>query len=193
MANGFQLSRPASHGAQQMNATAQVAVGTEFVCPGSGVQEISELGHFGDTDSGTALFNLGIFTDDAGNDCPETIVANADAQSLLMPELGTEQFGALDPVAECTGGVDYWLCMVSEDSDLNLDRDNSGGNTEQGFTSGGAWPSGADWEGYNARAWDMGIWAIYAAQAGEGRTTKNTDAMHLGHRIGMSFRMWGSN
>lgn len=165
MANGFQLTRPSSHGAQQMNASSQVVVGTEFACPGSGTQNISEMGHFGDTDGGDADFNLSIYTDDATNDCPEAQVSGSIVGPLTMPEAGTEIYGAVDPVVELTGGVDYWLCMMSLNGALNLDRDNSGGNSEQGFTSGSVWPSGSDWEGYNARNWDMGIWAIYAAAA----------------------------
>lgn len=166
MANGFQTSRPSSHGGEQMNATVNVAVGIEFTCPGSGTQEITELGHFGDTDTGDANFSIGIFTDDAANDCPESQVSNSDLD-LVMPNAGPSVYGALDPVAECTGGVDYWFCFVSDDSDLNLDRDSTGGNTEQGFVSGGAWPTPAEWEGFTSRTWDMGIWAIYQAQAGD--------------------------
>jgi len=173
MANGFQLTRPASHGAQQMNASAQVVVGTEFTCPGSGTQNVSEMGHFGDTDGGDALFNLSIYTDDVTNDCPEDQVSGSIVAGLAMPEAGTEIYGAIDPVVELTGGVIYWLCSMSLDGDLNYDRDNSGGNSKQGFTSGSVWPSGADWEGYNNRNWDMGIWAIYEAAASDPQINVN--------------------
>ncbi len=167
MANGFLIETPSSHGDEQMNATANVVVAQEFTCPGSGIQEITEIGAFGDTDVDPAAFSIGIFTDDAANDCPESQVANSDAD-LTMPAAGPSDSYAYSTYPLLSGGVDYWLAIVSHDSDLNLDRFSTGGNTEQGFVSGGAWPTPAEWESLNSRTWDMGFWAVYQAQAASG-------------------------
>ncbi len=167
MANGFLTSTPSSHGDEQMNATANVVVAQEFTCPGSGIQEITEIGAFGDTDTGDTDFSIGIFTDDAANDCPESQVANSDAD-LVMPNAGPSDSHAYSTYPLLSGGVDYWLAIVSHDSALNLDRFSSGGNTEQGFVSAGAWPTPTEWEALSSRTWDMGFWAVYQAQAVSG-------------------------
>ena len=194
MANGFLTETPADHGDTQQSIPSDHNAAIEFTCPGSGTQELTEIGCFGNGDGhpqGGDVY-MGVFTDDVPNDCPDAIVADSDSGETTMPQNGPSISHSYGTLPEVTGGAVYWLAIHSAEGRLNIDMLETGANSINLESAYPAWPTPTEWETHFNRSWDLGLWAVYQAAAA-GRTTRNTDAWPLGQNHGMSFRTWINN
>jgi len=174
MANGFVTTTPSvRHGTNDVQLDAGFVVCQKFTCPGSGAQDISEIGAWVE-DSGFE-FRLAIFTDDSGNSCPEVIVANSESATLSSEASMAKTSHTYGTNPQLTGGVDYWICVFF-DNLINIDYLNSSGENSlyvTGYTAY-TWPTATDWHTNTpAATFDLGIYAVYAA-SGETTTSSTT-------------------
>jgi len=170
MPNGFVTERPAArYGDGTFNSSATIVHVQKFVCPDSGTQEITEIGQWLSADVGeTGYFKMAIFTDDAGNDCPESMVANSLTDELSWDTTTiTCVYHTYGTKPQLTGGVTYWIGHIAKDALLNMDRiatDGLGlyktGTTYPTFPDGDAWHTHTDYEV------DHSYYAVYEAAAG---------------------------
>ncbi len=165
-ANGFLTFPPvARHGTTTVNASANQSFAQKFVCPGTGLQEISEIGLWAAAKSGTtttAYFHLAIFNDTGDGSHPGAIVANSDSGELSKTGTTVAKVSytyATKPVL--TGGKTYWLTTIHKDGNAKIDGIATGGNS---LTRGGliypAWPTDAKWHSHADRTLDAGIYAV---------------------------------
>ena len=167
MANGFLTSSPsARHGDNWGDMVVNYSVGGKFVAPGSGPLTLQEIGGWFSVDSSTTTaFRLAVFTHDAANNCPETMVANSESAELTHNTTSfvkkSHTYSGTKPVV--TGGSTYWIVGLYADSNANLDDFVAGGTTTA--ATGGAyptWATGATWESGSDGAQDFSYYAVYA-------------------------------
>ena len=105
MANGFLAATPgARHGADDIEVDAGYVIAQKFTCPGSGTQEVTEIGVWAKDNS--AELRLALFTDDAGNACPEAMVGNSESATLTTTTSITKLDHSYGTVPEITN---LWL------------------------------------------------------------------------------------
>ncbi len=165
-ANGFVLVSPdARYGDVEGSFPVDYSFAAKFTAPGSGALNITEIGIYCYA-SITGNQHLAIFTHDAGNDCPESIVANSDtgefasvnSMAKLSHSYGTE------PVL--TGGSIYWLVFIGDHANAHPSRFASGGDAV--FVTGRTyptWPTGTQWESHSDQTVDYSFYAVYEAGA----------------------------
>jgi len=178
--NGFVQTSPVRrYSEDEANLPQGWLAAQKFTCPDSGTQEISEIGAYVFSDSGTSDFRMAIFTDDSGNAVPEAMVSNSETATLVAPNVplpDTKIFHTYETKPQLTGGTDYWLIVFSDDDDLYADVFNTSGIDAVVITGGETawtWPTGGDWHGaVDASDTDASWYAVYAAEA-EGGDTYN--------------------
>jgi hypothetical protein len=161
--NGFLTESPdPRYGDSTVLVNVNNARGQKFTCPGSGTIEINEIGCWMDG-GGSTVVHFGIFTHDAINDCPESLVSNSDSGEID---------GSGDDVIkinysyvtkpQLTGGETYWICLIVGGQGTYLDRFTTGGDScyLSGLTYPN-WPAGAEWEEANASTADSSLYAVY--------------------------------
>ncbi len=175
-ANGFVTVSPDTiYGDTTIWAT-NLSEPQKFTAPGSGTIEVSEIGIWGQNyDQFSPLtFKLAIYTHDASNDCPETIVANSDTGNLSLsgPSMQKKSY-TYGTKPQLTGGTTYWLCMASVNSAnwYYSDFATGGSTIERSFDGG--WPPDASWHSHTDRAYDTSIYAVYTAGGGGETITLN--------------------
>jgi hypothetical protein len=167
-ANGFVTTKPDT----QYGDVAGYFVNTEiwgqkFNCGGSGTQNIDSIGVWCyETDAGDCYCHLAIFTDDAANACPETIIANSDSGALLVPTSMGQLNYDYSTKPQVTGGVDYWFCSTSNHK-MYYSRFNATNvikyKTEQTYPN---FPSGDNWHSpASIASRDSSLYAVYSAAA----------------------------
>ena len=167
MSNGFLSSSPgARHGTVTFNSTTFLAAAQKFTCPGTGTVEISEIGVWLSADaSNTHDFALAIFTHDAANNNPDTLVANSDTGAMAHATTTVTKKSYTYPTKpQLTGGQVYWLIHYSGDAVGNIDYIASGGGIVYFVHPDGTdWPTPAQWDtGTDAADVDMGIYVVYS-------------------------------
>ena len=164
--NGFQTSSPTGrHGANEDNQDADISIAQKFVCPGSGTQEITEIGAWVYSASGTTAFRLAIFTHDAANNNPDTMVANSESDELTHSTTTfTKKSHTYGTKPQLTGGGTYWLGITTADANFRVDANTTGGNqVYRSVTPYHNWPTAADWDAGSDVVMDYGIYAVYQA------------------------------
>jgi len=168
--NGFQTEQPASANG---DATEDIAAGgiiaQKFTVPtsGDGWVSISEIG--GWLDCQTAVeksIKFCIYTHDAVNDCPETIVPNSltgvVSKSVDTKTIWDAPYGTAPILVD---GQDYWLAVITDITDA-IDIYFSGssgvdsyylGSMTFDFVEGSAWHAAAPTSAYNFE-----LYAVYA-------------------------------
>ena len=161
-ANGFVTVSPdARYGDAEGSFPASFVLAAKFTAPGSGALNITEIGIYSYSSS-TGHLHLAIWTHDAGNDCPESIVANSDtgefASTGSMAKL-SHSYGT-EPVL--TGGNIYWLTFIGDFDNAHPSRFASGGNAVYvtGITYP-TWPTGTQWESHTDQTVDYSLYAVY--------------------------------
>lgn len=118
MANGFVTSSPTSAPEglwlqMRYNGTQCAA---RFTAPGTGNIEISEIGLWVGGTSGNMQAHLAIFTDDAVNTCPDTIVTDSDTGAVSWGSgawnVPVKVSAAYSTKPVLQGGQTYWLAII---------------------------------------------------------------------------------
>ena len=169
MANGFQTSAPASrHGTSSFAMSAGWVVTNKFTCPDTGTQEITEIGSWVSADSATtAAFRLAIFTDDAPNVNPDTMVANSESAELTHNTTDfTRKSHTYGTKPQLTGGTDYWLAIFAGDANGNVSRVDDATVRVLWAVTYPTWPTAAQWDSGLQGGGDYANYAVYQAAAG---------------------------
>lgn len=146
-------------------------VAQRFTCGGSGAQAISRIGVYGWGQTGGNLIQLALFTHDAVNDCPETIISNSQTSSVSNPDSawGNAYFD-YSTLPELTGGVDYWIVAFSDDNGQIYSYTSDGGSGQHTRTGGGTFPTmpdGDTWHSYTSRpTYSTSLYAVYSSAGG---------------------------
>jgi hypothetical protein len=167
--NGFQTSSPTVRfGIIEFNEVANKSRARKFVCPGSGTQEITEIGAWVSADAATTtVFKLAIFTHDAANNNPDTMVANSESAELSHNTTTvTKKSHTYGTKPQLTGGSTYWLARLNQDANMNIDSNEGGGVMAQITTiTYPTWPTADQWDTATDIDDDDGIYAVYQAPA----------------------------
>lgn len=172
-ANGFVTVRPDTvYGANALTPSSHTVYCQQFVCGGTGTQEVSEIGSWmRSTNGGTTIYSRAIFTDDAVNICPEAMVANSQT-----PEQTTSNYNGgvmwidyytYSTKPQITGGSTYWLGILCDDGNQRQAYDSTGGISITKYSVYPAWPTdGSAWETHTDRDYDISLYAVYTPAAG---------------------------
>lgn len=164
-ANDFITTRPdARYGDQYATVTADLSAAIRFQCPGTGTIEISEIGYYGYT-SGTSVVHLGIFTDDAVNGNPDTLVTDSDSGEISVPGSAAVIYHTYSTAPQLTGGNYYWLAVQGDGSNSYLSRFATGGTAVYRSDTYPTWPVAAAWDSITDSASDYSLYALVAAPA----------------------------
>jgi len=165
-ANGFVTERPDTrYGDTQGTFNETWIVASRFVAPGSGQLTITEIGLYA-YQSPAPNVKLAIFTDDAVNGCPETMVSNSETGEITMPTSMGIGYYTYTTCPVVTGGNTYWIAVTSSDA-IEYSRFASGGTTVQsGSQTYGVWPSASAWEGFADSVRDYSFYAKYTTAGG---------------------------
>jgi hypothetical protein len=144
-----------------------------FQAPGTGTIEISEIGIFA-ADSGDTL-KLGIFTDDAINGCPATLVSGSEKDVTTTSDV-VRVYGTFSTKPQLTGGEYYWLCGRCNTGQYSIARYATGGTSLYINTiSYPDWPTDTQWHSHNDLTRDFSVYVIYAAVAAGQYARPNSD------------------
>jgi len=161
-ANGFVTVSPDARYGD--NVSAMIADSTfvsKFTMGGSGTCTISEIGAYLDGDA-AARIHFAIFTDDAGNSCPEATVANSDTGEIDPDgDISTKEYHSYGTKPELTGGANYWIGVINGNASTTLSRFDSGGT---GVTLGASYPTfptGDEWHAATPATRDWSFYAVY--------------------------------
>jgi len=166
MPQGFLSASPTSrYGDSETNGATNYSEAQKYVLPGSGSITINEIGGYVSADAATtATFRWAIYTHDAANDCPETMVTNSlsDELSHNTTDFVKKSFTySTKPVL--TGGSTYWIAILYADGSLNNSCFQVDEESEYVLSSGGypTWPTGTEWESASADNKDISFYAVY--------------------------------
>jgi len=166
MANGFLISSPTElHGSSTAGPYTNLTHAIRFVCPGSGLLNISEVGLFCRSENGDPeVFYLAIYDDDSVNNCPENLIARTPELTIA----GTSwqkiaHFFTTPP--QLNGGQIYWLAYHVDEDDITVNTAGSSGGTGvyRTATSYPSNPTPAEWHSHSDTSHDLGIYAVYSA------------------------------
>lgn len=173
MANGFVTTSPTSAPEglwlqMRFNGTQCAA---RFTAPGSGNLEISEIGLWVGGTLGNMQAHLAIFTDDAVNACPDTIVADSDAGpvswssgSWNVPVKISASYST-KPVIQ--GGQTYWLAINGNGgTTYYILQENSAGTAIKTAASNAypTWYTGDAWHSHTDITTQVQLYAVYSYQ-----------------------------
>lgn len=141
----------------------------KWVCPGSGDIEISEVGLYArSSGSANAVYQIGIFTHDSGNDCPNTLVSNSGTGEIswLDASFGIQYYTyGTNPVL--TGGDTYWFVLNTDNDKLYFYHYDTGRTSGDTISDYGSYPNwSVSWSTHSDQTWDNSFYAVYAAAAG---------------------------
>lgn len=173
MANGFVTSSPAArHGDGTSSVyTSDWAHAQKFTTPAD-MGTVTEIGLWCSVDAGqTAVFKLGIFTHDAGNDCPEALVDNSDSGDLSQADSDAtwdadkkKLFTYVTPPTLSPNTI-YWIVFYTVGVYLNFDRLATGGSSMH-INSSGSYPTPTEFHTHTDTAADIGMYVVYTPAAG---------------------------
>ena len=110
----------------------------------------------------------GIFTDDAANGCPGTLVANSDSGALTITTTFQKYYATYAGTKpQVTGQTIYWIAFICAGASRR-DRNLTGGislSCNSGITYP-TWPTDTQWHTHADATNDIGIYAVYQAIAG---------------------------
>lgn len=141
---------------------------TRFTVPGSGTMEISEIGHWARLGSaGSVNMKLAIFTEDATNNCPESMVANSNSDALAVTSTSyAKKSHTYGTKPQVTGGLNYFLGALMDSSVqgiyLTYDGNSSVGQYKNSGVTYDTWPDGDTWHSHTDRTRDHGFYAVYS-------------------------------
>jgi hypothetical protein len=117
-----------------------------------------------------AYFRMAIYTDDAANNLPETIVG-AEVRMSQAASTGPSEISAAY-AATLAANTAYWIAIVAETGAIETYNTTTGAG-DSGYYNIGAdtLPSPFSHSATSERNWEYNIWATYAA-AGGGVNTK---------------------
>ena len=163
-ANGFiTVSPDARYGDAVSAMIADSTFASKFTMGGSGTCTISEIGAYLDGDT-AARIHFAIFTDDAGNGCPEATVANSDTGEIdPSADISTKDYYSYGTKPELTGGANYWIGVINGNASTTLSRFDSGGTGVyfSGSTSYPTFPTGDGWHAATSATRDWSFYAVY--------------------------------
>jgi hypothetical protein len=169
-ANGFVTTRPdARYGDTNTSGSLRAQ---KFVCGGVGSQEVTRIGGWMRAAGSVTPYHvrLAIFTHDAANDCPDTLVADSLSDELsLTYHVSTELEHSFEYVTRpaLTGGSTYWLAVI-HDAAANwyVSRFASGGSGVYLSTfTYPTFPSGDGWHAHTNSTSDVSLYAVYQGVA----------------------------
>jgi hypothetical protein len=152
------------------NTSGLALLAQSFVCGGTGSQEITSIGVYVSDGANNYHVHLAIFTNDAANACPDTMVANSDSGELDAPANFTTQASfTYSTLPVLTGGATYWLVAIADNTGVSYSRIDPA--TAGGYMYGTAFtyptfPTGDAWHTHSHGTRDMDTYAVYQAAAG---------------------------
>lgn len=166
MANGFLESRPSVRtGTDTFGWPVDLAgtvIAQKFPAPSSGTLNISEIGAWLNNSGGGGQFRLAIFTHDAANDCPETMISGSETGTLTVTGSAVQIIYAAI-TCTVTGGSTYWLLGFGNGG-AAWDQAASGGiNKYLRDQTAYTWPTGDIWHSEDGGGTEVaGFYVIYA-------------------------------
>ena len=138
-----------------------------FTCGGTGAQNISEIGLYGYSNY-TINVHMGIFEDDAGNTCPDTLVANSDSGAIAAPAAMAKMNKIYDPQPQVTGGGVYWLAvgLANQNTQVSREADGLGTAIYKASVTYPNWPTADAWHTHTDTTNTYSTYAVYAAAGG---------------------------
>lgn len=133
--NGFQTVAPdARYGTSYSSDSINAYEATKFTAPGSGTLTVTELGCWAYTSvDGGGNCRLAIFTHDAANNNPDTIVSNSDTGNLsLTTTPGFVKYTYTGTQPTVTGGTVYWILIHHDVNNNYLSRISGSGTSVYG-------------------------------------------------------------
>jgi hypothetical protein len=168
-AHGFLTATPTYRsGTEFANPGANIASAVKFTCPGSGTQEITEIGLWVKADlSTTCAFRLAIFTHDVANDNPDTIVANSESAELSHGTTTiTKKSHTYGTKPQLTGGTVYWLVYYAADANAGINKTSDvAANVWTVAATYPTWPTAAQWDSGTDGTEDASLYAVYQEAA----------------------------
>jgi hypothetical protein len=162
---GFLTSAPdAVYGDTAMGQAANFATAQKFIMPSAGTLELIEIGAYLSTFTAPSSCLIAVFTHDAVNDCPESLVANS-AGTLTLSGSAVKQahtYSGTNP--QVTGGDTYWIALLSDEGFV-ISAFATAGELERAATAP-TWPTAAEWETHSHFAYDLSLYAVYTAVGG---------------------------
>jgi hypothetical protein len=115
--------------------------------------------------STTCTFRLAIFSDDSGNNNPDTMVLNSQSAELSHSTTTlTKVSNAYGTKPQVTGGSVYWLAYLTSNGNCQFDKLSQASpviNVYYWATTYPTWPSAAQWDSGADSEEDGGVYAIY--------------------------------
>jgi hypothetical protein len=145
---------------------ANTASATKFVVPDSGTKTVIEIGTwvFADT-STTCTFRLAIFTHDAGNNNPDTMVSNSESAELGTSETTiTKVSYSYGTNPTVTGGSTYWLVYFTSNANCNIDGQDQADPVINVYTLAATyptWPTAGQWDSGSEGTEKASLYAVY--------------------------------
>ena len=166
-ANGFiTVSPDTRYGDVEGNYPNTYVFAAKFTAPGSGSLNVSEIGLYCYAAAGAAQ-HLAIFTDDAVNGCPDTIVADSDTGAFASSQAMAKLSFVYSTLPVIIGGGIYWLAFIGNFNNAYPSRFASGGTAV--YVTGRTyptWPTAAQWETHTDQTVNLSLYAVYAAAGG---------------------------
>lgn len=181
MPAGFVTTRPVSRFGDTYNGPygSGYEFAFKFTCGGSGTFNATEIGiYVGQYDAYAPALQMAIFTHDAVNDCPDTIVANSQC-STIGGATPAWYYAALTG-CQVTGGETYWICWLegggTDAEDLSCLNGSGAGLFKTGLTPY-TFSTGDDWHTHtNQTAWTPDVYVLISPTSWSddfNRTTEN--------------------
>jgi len=168
-ANGFVTVTPDTLWGDGMGANAaQEHEAEKFTTPVGGAIDITEIGFWGYTNQEAGILcRMSIWTHDATNNCPETMVSDSETDGIAVPYGGsiTKIYFTYSSKPQLAANTVYWLAMKGDTSSLAHSRFAGGGNSIY-YQFGSAypeWPNESNWEDHGDQGNQDSMYAVYTA------------------------------
>lgn len=162
--NGFLSTSPDARYGDTESGFASQCFAQKFTTPDLGNLDINEIGVYG-YQSGGAI-HLAIFTHDAANDCPETIVANSDSGQLTLGASMAKVSYSYGTKPQLSGNTIYWIVCVVNSTGAGISRFDAGASPVYMDVTYPNFPSGDTWHGHYDFSRDLSLYAVYETQGG---------------------------
>ena len=158
--NGFLIVSPSLRYGNTDSSYAGGLMALKVLCPGTSNQQVTEIGAYLHANS---TCHFGIFSHDAVNNCPNTLIADSDSGEAAYNS-GTyiKVSFTYSSKPQLTAGSIYWLCCFPDSSPTTyLSRFTYGSNGDrEGSGTYPTWPNNASWQGASLTGYDQGIYAV---------------------------------